>query len=315
MFQRRIWTMARPRFTVGLLLSLFCPFCLLNAQERVISGEASSLMNNPAITKYQYEEETYRMAVNNAIDQAFGSSVISNYERLTSTQMEGRSVTDHFDLRNNYLNTFPNGVWIKDQVRECLEEKDEEGNWWMTCKVTGIARKQETTEVQFVAKTLDGTNPEIDQTETFIVGESGYLYFKSPGSGYIVVFYNDMNIVQRCIPYNDMSASSMKVEANMDYIFFSPEHAHYTGNISEVDEIEFYTDLPLEYNQFYILFSHEPFKEYFLDPARQLEDGYSGFKSMSRERFHKWLQENRVRNKALQVQILSVMISNNSNSN
>jgi len=68
--------------------------------------------------------------------------------------------------------------------------------------VTGYAKKIETATVKFIAFTLDGTNPEIDKSETFSNGESGYLYFRSPENGFVIVFYDDLEKVQRCIPYN-----------------------------------------------------------------------------------------------------------------
>ena len=291
----------------ALLLSFFFPVACFS-QEMLVSGEASMPMTNPKITKMQYEYETYQMAVNQSIDQAFGSSVVSNYERLTSTEMEGRSLKSHFDIRSNYLNTYPNGIWVQDKSRECFEQKDLNGKWWMTCKVTGIARKLDAANVRFVAKTLDGTNLSTDHAETFITSESGYLYFKSAEDGYIIVFYDDMNNVQRCIPYNKMTETCLKVKANTDYLFFSEDHASYLDSSSLVDEIEFYAESPLDYNQFYILFSPKPFSGYLLEPLKNLGDDYTSFKSMSREYFHSWLQENRIRNKDLQVQILGVMI-------
>jgi len=295
---------------MALLLPFLLASTLANGQGLVISGQASTLINNMAITRYQYEEEVYRMAVINALDLEFGSSVLSNYERLTITQMEGRSVAGHSDIRNNYLNTYPNGIWVKDNSRECFEHKDDNGYYWMTCKVTGIAKRLETAQVKFIAKSLDGTDPDKDETEIFVNNEQGYLYFRAPESGYIIVFYDDMNRVQRCIPYNNMSESALKIDANREYIFFSEKHASYLDkyDLSVVNEIEYYSDRTLDFNQFYILFSQDPFKGYFLDPSKDLERGYKSFKSMSREGFHEWLQEERIRNKNLQVQRLSIRI-------
>jgi len=294
-----------------LLYFLFLLPGFLSAQETRVSGEASGLMNNPAISKYQYEEKTYRMAVNNAIEKAFGTSVVSNYERVTSTKMEGRSLVSHSDLRNNYLNTFPNGVWVADENRKCYESKDDHGNWWMTCEVVGLAREVEAARVLFRAQVMDGTDPNTDISENFQSGESAFLHFKSPEDGFITIFFNDMQKVQRCVPYNRMPGNCLKVESNREYFFFSsdPEHCTYTDP-AYVDEIELYTENALEYNQFIVLFSKEPFKGYLLEEEVKNKDGYSGFKSMSGDDFHSWLQENRLRNKNLQIQILGVVIKN-----
>jgi hypothetical protein len=278
------------------------------SQEILISGEESVLQDSPLKTKMQYEAEAYQAAVQKALDQAFGSSVTSNYEHLTRTEMQGRSVSAYDDIRNNYLNTYPNGIWIQDKSRQCYEEKDERNHWWTTCRVTGIARKMDAAEVRFIARTLDGTDPVRNQTETFVSGQTGYLYFKSAEPGYLIVFYDDMKNVQRCIPYNASRGFDLKIDANKDYLFFSQQLADYIENRNEVDEIEFFSDLPLDYNQFIIVFSPTPFKGYFLNAEERLEDGYTTFKSLSKDSFHAWLQENRIRNKDLQVHIIGVTI-------
>ena len=290
-----------------LLLMLFNCKALI-AQEILVSGEASVLANNLLRTRVQYEHEALLMARENAIEKEFGSSVMSNYERLTITEMEGRSVAFNSDKRSNYLNSYPNGIWIKDVNKSCSDEKDEKGNFWYTCKVTGYARKIESASVLFKAFTLDGTDPDLNRSETFTDGESGYLYFKSPENGYIIVFFDDLNTVQRCVPYNNSNDNYFKVEGNREYIFFSRGKCDYLSDKNHVDEIEFYTESPLDYNLFYILFSPEPFSGYFSDPPEKLGGGYTSFRSMARENFHSWLQDNRIRNKYLQVQIIGVSI-------
>ena len=282
--------------------------CSLLAQEEIVEGQGMVLENDPFKTKPVYELEAYRLAINNAIEKTYGSSVLSNYERLVATQMKGQSVVFHNDLRNNYTNTFPNGEWIKTLGKECTEIKDENGNYWMSCSVKGYAQKIETAEVEFVAKTLDGTDIKKNETIDFIDGESGYLYFKSARPGYLIVFFDDMKIVQRCIPYNAMNETELKIEANKEYIFFSKQHADYMQDKRLVNEVELFTEQPFEYNQFYILFSPEPFSAYFLNDSEELGNGYRSFKSIEKDSFHRWLQENRVRNKNIQVQVIGISI-------
>jgi hypothetical protein len=277
-------------------------------QKQLISGEASVLMNEPQKTKPVYESEAYQFAVNNAIDKAFGSSVLSNYEQTTYTEMSGRSVAAHLDVRNNYLNTYPNGIWLEDKSVRYSENKDANGNWWMNCFVTGYAKEIESARVTFIAKTLDGADHKKNQTETFFSGEQGYLYFKSAMDGYLVCFYDDMHTVQRCIPFSKSNEQQLVVENNREYLFFSAKHANYGIHPEYIDEIEFYTEQALEYNQFYILFSPTPLGAYLINDASLLDFGYSSFKNMSREDFHRWLQENRIRNPEMQVQIIGVTI-------
>lgn len=293
-----------------LSLLFWCFGVMLHSQQKRVSGTGSVIMNDPSKTKLVYEQEALEAARMNALNAAFGSSVLSNYEQLTYTEMEGSSVSGHQQLRNNYLNSFPNGVWIGYRSKQCYEEKDEKGNFWMTCEVKGNARKINTPEVRFKAWPMDGTDPEKDQTTNFISGESTYLYFKSAEDGYIIVFFDDLKEIQRCMPYNASNENCLPVEANKDYIFFSPEHNDYTHQLDIVDEVELYTNKTLEYNQFYIVFSPEPFRGYFLEPSKKLEDGYTGFKTMKKADFHAWLQDNRRHNDLMQVQVIGVSIKN-----
>lgn len=302
-------TIYKQQHALAILLLLLFKCTNAIPQEMPVSGEASVLANDLLKTRAQYEYEALLMAREYAIEKAFGTSVISNYERLSIVEMQGRSVAFNSEKRSNYLNTFPNGVWTRDESRNCIEEKDKNGNHWFKCRVTGYARKIEAAPVKFIAYTLDGTNPSIDKSERFMNGESGYLYFRCPENGYLVVFYDDMKIVQRCIPYNAIKENYLKVESNREYILFSIENGDYIDDKKQVDEIEFYTEQPFDYNQFYILFSPAPLAGYFYNPPEPLEGGYSTFKSMDRDSFHSWLQDQRIRNKDLQIQIIGVTIT------
>src|SRR4030042_5825548 len=117
-----------------------------------------------------------------------------------------------------------------------------------------------------------------------------------------------MKIIQRCIPYIASRGFDLKIDGNRDYLFFSQQLADYIENKNDVDQIEFTSDVPLDYNQFIIIFSPTPFRGYFMKDAEKLENGYTTFKSMNKDEFHAWLQENRIRNRDLQVQIIGVTI-------
>lgn len=307
---RPFLTLPNPLQQCGFIALLLCFLFLprVDAQMIEVEGEASVLENDLVKSRFQYEAEAISMAKEDAVNRAFGSSVLSNYERYTITEMQGRSVAFNRDIRGNYLNTFPNGIWVEDKAITCKEEKDEQGNIWLSCKVSGYARKIESARVRFVACTLDGTDPNINRTETFVQKEKGYLYFKSPENGYLVIFHDDMKLVQRCLPYTAFSDNFMRIEANREYIFFSEKHADYLEDKLKTDGILFTAEMPLEYNRFYILFSPEPLSGYLLDPSKKLEDGSRLFKSMERKDFFDWLQENRIRNKDLQVQIIAVTV-------
>jgi hypothetical protein len=281
-----------------LLLLLIISSYPLFSQDVIISGEGRVLVNDPRKTKLQYEFEAEQIAKENALDKEFGTMLRSNYERLTVTEMQGRSVAFNSDIRSNYISSYPNGEWIKDKSKNCTEEKDEKGNYWLICYVTGYARKIESAAVGFESFLLDGTDPKLNKTTTFVDGEKGYLYFKSPENGYLTVFYDDFNEVQCLIPYSKSKEKSLKVEANHEYILFS-----------QVEDLTFYTEMPSDFNLVYVLFSPNQIDGYNYNPPENLKGGYFKSKSMSRENFQEWFQKNRIRNNLLQVQIIGVSIT------
>jgi hypothetical protein len=283
-------------FVVLLLIVINCPSML--SQDVFVSGEGKVLVNDPRKTKFQYEFEAEQIAKENALDKEFGTMLRSNYERLTVTEMQGRSVAFNSDVRSNYVSSYPNGEWIKDKSKNCSEEKDEKGNYWLTCIVTGYARKIESASVEFESFMLDGTNPKLDKTTSFVDGEKGYLYFRSPENGYLTVFYDDFNEVQCLIPYSKSKEKSLSVEGNHEYILFS-----------QVEDLSFYTEMPSDFNLVYVLFSPNQIEGYTYNPPEKRIDNYYKSKSMSRENFQEWFQKNRIRNKDLQVQIIGVTIT------
>lgn len=286
-----------------------CACVTISAQEMVtVTGSAEIPALDSRKSAPQYEAEVCALARNKAVESEFGTSVLSNYERVMYTEMQGRSVEAYSDVRHDYLNTYPNGIWVRDLDEPVFEQYKQDDEWWMRCTVKGKARAIDAPKVEFMAKTLDGTDPDKNETVDFINGESGYLFFKSPVKGYLILFLDDMEKVYRCLPYVNAEQHQFTLDPNKEYIFFSPEKAWYTENIQQVDEIEFYTLKQAEYNQFFVLFSPVPFGGYFVDSSEALNDGYITPKSMERDKFHDWLQENRIRNSKLQVQQIGITI-------
>jgi len=300
------------------ILFLFVLLCtcftsVIQAQKTHIQGEAEILIHDPLLMK-QYEFEVLQDAINNALFKAFGSSVVSNYESVSETSMSGRNIISSTQSRSQYINSFPNGIWLENKKDpDYSTYKDKKGNWWLKCVVSGYGKVIQSTPVEFIAEPLDGTNILTDKSNSFMSGESGYLRFKSAKTGYLIIFYDDFNTVQRCLPYNKMQSEFIPVAANKDYIFFSPEHADEMLESIVVDQIEFYTEKGLEYNQFYVLFSPKEFALPILEQETYQEDNYASFKSVNRKSFHKWLQNSRSKNNNLQVEIIGVTIKSTQN--
>jgi hypothetical protein len=300
--------MKTPNFKLAffLIFLLFLSgYSFLKAQITITGyGE---VLDNGDKTKVQIRVEAKDEAIKNALYEAFGSIVFSEYQRLIETTMSGRSVDSHDDNRVEYTENYPNGEWIRDINIE-YEDYEENGRWWVRCKATGEAVELNEPKIQFVVKTLDGTNFSKNETVDFINGEKGYIFFKAAEDGYLLIFLDDFQTIQRCLPYNGMAATLFPIVANQDYLFFSSEDAELPVLKQQVDEIEFFTEKGFEYNRFYILFSNTPFSPTLLNKEQSLDDGYSTFKTVERANFHSWLQEQRLKNAELQIKTIGITI-------
>ena len=288
-------------FLVGLSESSLC-------QQKKIKGSAEVLiLDNNLIKKYEFEAQ--QAAINNALYEAFGSSVVTNYEQLSKTEMKGQSLINASEQRIQFINTYPNGVWKKELSSPGYNTyKDERGNWWLRCEVYGIAEKITVPPVKFIAKTLDGEDFIKDETFNFISGESGYIYFRSPVKGFMCVFYDDFKSVQRCFPYNSMENEMFPVKQETDYILFSKNPQGFNADTLLVDEVEFFTNEELEYNQFYILYSPEKIALPTVNDFRKTDQNYTTFKTLTRGDFQRWLQKCRISKIDVQVKIIGITI-------
>lgn len=278
------------------------------SQRISLQGEAEQLIEDHRLMK-QYEFEVLQLAINNALISSFGSSVTSNYESISETNMSGAKLISSNQSRSQYINSYPNGIWLEHKTDpEYSSYKDEKGNWWLKCSVNGVGEEVVSAPVEFTTKTLDGLDIQKDESISFISGESGYLYFRSAKNGYLLAFYDDFNTVQRCLPYNAMPNDFIPIDAHTDYLFFSPERTSPSIEAKLVDEIEFYTESQLEYNQFYVIFSPEEISLPVLTDQTTDDSNYSTFKTLDRHKFHKWLQNNRLRNNNLQIEIIGITI-------
>lgn len=271
-----------------------------------ISG-TGEVLDNGEKTPFQLRETARQEAINNALYDAFGSMVFSEYERLISTEMSGRSVISNSDNRIQYAKNYPNGIWLKN-IDVAYSTYEENGRLWMKCTITGLAKEMDAPKIQFEVKTLDGTDSKLNETQEFINGEKGYMYFKAAEDGYLMIFLDDFLTVQRCLPYNKMTENCYPVKAHTDYVFFTSKLPDGAISKQPVDELELYTNQGFEYNQFYVFFSPEPFSPPILNQESALPRGYSTLKSVKREAFHSWLQDQRLKNKELQIKTIGVTI-------
>lgn len=273
---------------IWFLMLLILSFSLSAQQTKRSSGTARIRIEDN-MTKERARKKVEELAKVDAIINAFGQYV---EQETNITVREDRS-------NFNIIGTIKvKGEWVRELSKSFEEDsRDEKETFgtvktqWITCNIRGIV-KEATPKANLEYNTLNYPNP-LSRATTFVSGESFYLWFKSPVDGYLSVYLDDGDNVFRLLPYDDMSSpSTIKIQADKPYVFFSPnkEHNHF-GN--RVDELIFHTSKRNELNTLHILFSEREYFKPILDGSYMDEEGTIVPKSLAKKQFETWLANNK----------------------
>lgn len=127
-------------------------------------------------------------------------------------------------------------------------------------KVRGRARRLEAAKADFVARLLRNCTDDGCESSEFVDGNSFYLHFITPVSGYLSVYLVDENLNAYCLlPDRYDEDGVFHVKAGRDYVLFSEEYARKNGMSGAVEEYVFTAEGELEHNALYVLFSPNKF--------------------------------------------------------
>ena len=272
----------------GTILLFFCFTMSVFAQKVKIEGGVAQVQLEKNMTKEDAIQKVEELAKINAIENAFNTYV---EQEANITVNSGKS-----DFRI-IGTTKVKGEWIETIDKKLTEEiKEEKGQFgvektlWITCKIKGrIKEATPKANIEFATLSCPKSNC---RSTTFISGEQLYLQFKSPLDGYLSVYLDDRNTVNRLLPYSSaQNSSSVKIKADMDYIFFV--RGLNESEFGKPDQIELYTAKKIEYNTLYLIFSEVNYYKPVLDQEKVAENGYWLPKSLSKTKFEEWLSNNR----------------------
>lgn len=110
--------------------------------------------------------------------------------------------------------------------------------------------------------------------------------------GYLSVYLDDGDIVNRLLPYTSATnSSSVRIKADKEYIFFAKNTDD--SDFGNPDEVELYTLKKQEFNTLYVIFSEENYFKPVLNQEKTIENGYLLPKTISKIKFEDWLSNNR----------------------
>lgn len=260
----------------------------LSAQQTKRSSGSAQVRVEDNMTKEQARRKAEELAKIDAIINAFGQYV--EQETNLSVQ-DGR-------LNFNIIGTTRvKGEWVRELSKAFEEEsRDEKGTFgtiqtqWITCKIRGMV-KEASPKANIEYYTLSYPNP-VSKAQTFISGNSFYVWFRSPVNGYLSIYLDDGTDVFRLLPYDDMpSLSTVKIDADNEYIFFSRHHNYFSNN---VDELILFTPKKSELNTLHFIFSEEQYFKPVLESTYKDEKGDIAPKSLSKTAFENWLAKNKI---------------------
>lgn len=239
------------------------------------------------MTKEEARRKAEELAKIDAITGAFGQYV---GQETNITVQDGRS---NFNIIGT---TRVKGEWVRTlDVKFDELPREEKGTFgivqslWITCKIRGVV-KEATPKANIEYETLNYPSP-VSRTKTFVSGDSFYVWFRSPVNGYLSIYLDDGSDVFRLLPYDDMSSqSTVKIEADKEYIFFSKSHNYFSNS---VDELILFTPKSSELNTLHAIFSEKQYFKPVLHSVYEDEDGNIVPKSLTKSQFENWLAENK----------------------
>lgn len=250
-------------------------------------------------------EEAKRVALDRAKIQAIADefgTIVSQSTSTVITNKNGESDTQFFALGGSDVK----GEWIETIGNPEYQLQFENHYLVVTCSVKGKAREITSAKIEFTAKTLrNGTELRFEDVN-FRDGDDLYLYFKSPTNGFLSAYLLDelAQIVYCILPYKAQTFSAYPVEANKEYVMFSQKEADKSERLM-VDEYTLSCENEKEFNTLFILFSPSQFgKRNGFDDS--IEDKPN---NISYNEFKKWLSKLQIKDKKIQVEQTSIIIS------
>lgn len=187
-----------------------------------VSAVYEYVSNNPNETPAQAETNAFAAARQKALEDRFGLDVSQITNTLITSRSEGSSPKSETNVFSAGETAF-RGEWIETLQEKVLEKNFTNGFWIIKVHVEGRARNHSTekTDIQYVfVRNIEDLEPPV----TFRDGNDLFLRFSSPTAGYLCVYLVDEEKNAFCLlPYMSNQSGSQSVEANRDYVFFSPK--------------------------------------------------------------------------------------------
>lgn len=171
-------------------------------------------------------------------------------------------------------------------------------------EITGRVREIASASSEFTAKVLCGTPDLRFEQTTFFDGDAFYLYFQTPGDGYLTVYlYDGAGDVYCLLPYKSMGSGVFPVKGGVPYYFFSADWSDGVTPYGGIDEYTLTTSSDLEMNRLIVVFSPNYFTK-----ALDSDSSVESPRVLPFRSFQKWLSRIRMEDRFVGVQNIDITI-------
>lgn len=270
----------------------------LIAQKTKTESGSAQIRVEGNMTEEQAKRKVEELARINAIENAFGSYVEQQASITVNSGKSDYRIIGQTKVKGEWINTLDGPEFKKDY---------KDGALWITCTIRGKI-KEATPKASLEYQTLSCPKMNCRST-TFFSGEQLYLYLKSPLDGYLSIYLDDGNTVNRLLPYTSATNSnSVRIKADQEYFFFAKGQTD--PDFGRSDEVELYTLKIQEYNSLYVIFSEVDYFKPILNSEKSIGNGYLLPKTISKTKFEDWLSQNRATlndfiDRTIDIEILS----------
>lgn len=296
----------RNRTIISAIALVFCAQALWAQKPRIETVEAHAVYTaSPTMTPKEARYQTILSAQIDAVARTFGTIV--GEENLSFVREKDKaSSSDFFSLHEGDVR----GVWLESVGDTIWSEPKHlaDGSVIYEVRMEGKVMELKNAPIANEIKLLfNGTDPAKDEIRdfTFYDGDKMYLYFKSPVDGYLAVYivdFDDNMSTQRILPYEGEANGIHRVMADTEYILFSKEKAE-PSEKPLVRGCVMRGRTNHDFNQFYVIFSPNPFTKAIDESIDEDLPSVLSFKD-----FQKWLSKNRRRDLQMCVEKIFVDI-------
>jgi hypothetical protein len=291
-----------------IILILISPV-LINAQyEKGMKAKGEYLTKFETNNVELFKSKCIELARINAIENIFGKVIMqgnSTYIQNSTSAIKNET----YNSFNFISDTYVNGEWLTDIEKPKIEYVTQKGSnnedeLWIKVTVHGYISELKSTPTNFNFITLSCDNEINCETETFKEGQDLFSKFISPVSGYLSIYLDvpAENKTYKILPYKkSKTTSSIKVEADKEYIFFSKSKNSLQDTVDELITVLSKRNTP-EVNKLFIIFSPENnINKPILNINNKINETIDLGDSINSIDFQKWIQKIKSYNKEIQI--------------